>query len=50
MFTPVANQKIWLCTTPVDMRKSFNGSNALVLNNFFAIIRKAASTRQTALG
>ena len=32
MFTPAANQKIWLCTTAVDMRKSFNGLSALVRN------------------
>ena len=32
MFIPAANQKIWLCTTPVDMRKSFNGLSALVRN------------------
>lgn len=32
MFTPAPQQKIWLCTTAVDMRKSFNGLIALVHN------------------
>jgi transposase len=32
MFLPEADSRIWLCTQPTDMRKSFNGLNALVKN------------------
>lgn len=30
MFLPEPNVRLWLCTQPVDMRKSFDGLNALV--------------------
>jgi transposase len=30
MFLPEADIRIWLCTQPTDMRKSFNGLSALV--------------------
>jgi transposase len=30
MFLPEPNIKIWLCTEPVDMRKSYDGLSALV--------------------
>lgn len=30
MFLPEPNVRIWLCTQPTDMRKSFNGLCALV--------------------
>lgn len=30
MFLPEGNLRVWLCTEPVDMRKSFNGLSALV--------------------
>lgn len=30
MFVPANQSRIWLCTTPTDMRKSFNGLSALV--------------------
>lgn len=30
MFLPEPRVKIWLCTRPVDMRKSFDGLSALV--------------------
>jgi len=33
MFFPEGNIKIWLCTTPADMRKSYNGLSALVKNH-----------------
>ena len=32
MFLPEADIRIWLCTQPTDMRKSFNGLSALVKN------------------
>lgn len=32
MFTPAATARIWLCTQPTDMRKSFDGLSALVKN------------------
>lgn len=32
MFLPDANLRIWLCTQPADMRKSFTGLSALVKN------------------
>ena len=32
MFTPASQSRIWLCTQPVDMRKSFDGLSALVRN------------------
>ena len=32
MFLPEPRVRIWLCTTPVDMRKSYNGLSALVHN------------------
>src|SRR3990167_7212398 len=32
MFVPANQSRIWLCTTPTDMRKSFNGLSALVKN------------------
>jgi transposase len=30
MFLPESHIRVWLCTEPVDMRKSFNGLSALV--------------------
>lgn len=30
MFLPESNTRIWLCTKPVDMRKSYDGLSALV--------------------
>ena len=32
MFAPEANVRVWLCTEPTDMRKSFDGLSALVKN------------------
>ena len=32
MFLPEPRVRIWLCTSPVDMRKSYNGLSALVVN------------------
>lgn len=32
MFLPEPSVRIWLCTDPVDMRKSFNGLSAVVSN------------------
>ena len=32
MFTPASQSRIWLCTQPVDMRKSFDDLSALVRN------------------
>lgn len=32
MFTPTSQSRIWLCTRPIDMRKSFDGLSALVRN------------------
>lgn len=32
MFVPGNQARIWLCTQPTDMRKSFNGLSALVKN------------------
>lgn len=32
MFLPEPNIKIWLCTEPVDMRKSYDGLSALAAN------------------
>lgn len=32
MFVPSSQARIWLCTQPTDMRKSFNGLSALVKN------------------
>lgn len=32
MFTPEARVRVWLCTEPTDMRKSFDGLSALVRN------------------
>ena len=33
MFFPEDNMRIWLCTAPTDMRKSYNGLSALVKNH-----------------
>lgn len=33
MFFPEGNLRIWLCTAPTDMRKSYNGLSALVKNH-----------------
>jgi len=33
MFFPENNLRIWLCTQPTDMRKSYNGLSALVKNH-----------------
>ncbi len=33
MFFPEGNIRIWLCATPTDMRKSYNGLSALVKNH-----------------
>ena len=30
MFRPVGHLRVWLCTTPTDMRRSFNGLSAMV--------------------
>ncbi len=30
MFRPQGNVRVWLCTTPIDMRKSYNGLSAMV--------------------
>ena len=30
MFFPEANVRVWLCTQPTDMRRSFNGLSAMV--------------------
>ena len=30
MLLPEGNRRVWLCTEPTDMRKSFNGLSALV--------------------
>lgn len=30
MFLPDGNVRVWLCTLPTDMRKSFNGLSAMV--------------------
>ena len=32
MLAPEANVRVWLCTEPTDMRKSFDGLSALVRN------------------
>ena len=32
MFFPESQVRIWLCTVPTDMRKSYNGLSALVKN------------------
>lgn len=32
MFLPEPQVRIWLCTEPIDMRKSFDGLSALVRN------------------
>jgi transposase len=32
MFVPGQQARIWLCTQPTDMRKSYNGLSALVKN------------------
>lgn len=32
MWLPESHLRIWLCTEPVDMRKSYNGLSALVKN------------------
>ncbi len=32
MFAPGSQARIWLCTEPTDMRKSFDGLSALVKN------------------
>ena len=32
MFLPESQVRIWLCTLPTDMRKSYNGLSALVKN------------------
>lgn len=32
MFAPGSQARIWLCTRPTDMRKSFNGLSALIKN------------------
>lgn len=32
MFVPSQQARIWLCTEPTDMRKSYNGLTALVKN------------------
>jgi len=32
MFFPESQVRIWLCTIPTDMRKSYNGLSALVKN------------------
>lgn len=32
MFYPETSQRIWLCTKPTDMRKSFNGLVAITRN------------------
>ena len=32
MFFPESQVQIWLCTTPTDIRKSYNGLSAMVKN------------------
>lgn len=32
MFAPEGSVRVWLCTEPTDMRKSFNGLSAIVKN------------------
>ena len=32
MLTPGTQQRMWLCTRPTDMRRSFDGLSALVRN------------------
>ena len=32
MFFPEANVRVWLCTQPTDMGRSFNGLSAMVKN------------------
>lgn len=32
MFLPEPQVRIWLCTTPTDMRKSFDGLSALIVS------------------
>jgi len=39
MFAAASQQKIWLCTRAVDMRKSFKGLIALVRNHEALSIR-----------
>lgn len=36
MFYPESPNRIWLCTEPTDMRKSFNGLSALVKHRLSA--------------
>lgn len=36
MFYPESRARIWLCTVPADMRKSFTGLSALVKNELSA--------------
>lgn len=33
MFAPDVHLRVWLCTAPTDMRKSFDGLSALVKNH-----------------
>ncbi len=33
MLATIPNARIWLCTTPTDMRRSYNGLSALVKNH-----------------
>jgi len=33
VFLPEGSVRVWLCTTPTDMRKSFTGLSALVKNH-----------------
>jgi len=52
MLLPEGNRRVWLCTEPTDMRKSFNGLSALVKHrlsedplsgHFFVFINRRGS-------
>ena len=52
MLLPEGHRRVWLCTEPTDMRKSFNGLSALVKHrlledplsgHFFVFINRRAS-------
>jgi hypothetical protein len=32
MLIPEGNTRVWLCTEPTDMRKTYNGLSALIKN------------------
>ncbi len=55
MFFPESGVRVWLCTQPTDMRKSYDGLSALVINQlqedplsgqlFFFINRKGTQIK-----